>query len=103
MDPETRKVHATMLLIRRVAVISVSTFLTLYILYAVLGSGYDCEAEAKLVQERAFLPLFQVFNRKYALLGGSGVCWLNGARRKVEICHGTVLYVKGPRYSLVPA
>lgn len=53
MDPETRKVHATMLVIRRTALIAASTVLSLYALYAVFGSGFDCEAEAKLVQERA--------------------------------------------------
>ena len=58
MDPETRKVHATMLVIRRTALIAVSTFLTFYIFYAVLGSGYDCEAEAKLVQEQAYEKCF---------------------------------------------
>ena len=102
MDPETRKVHATMLVIRRTALIAVSTFLTFYIFYAVLGSGYDCEAEAKLVQEWPFQN-YRVEERKRetlsaltsenltfsfrctvldkkALSGGSRVCWLYDAR-----------------------
>ena len=69
MDPETRKVHATMLVIRRTALIAVSTFLTFYIFYAVLGSGYDCEAEAKLVQEWAYAKIFL----KNAFLGKDAV------------------------------
>ena len=51
MDPATREKHARILFGKLMAFRAMGLLMTIYVVYAIFGSGYECANEAQIVIE----------------------------------------------------